>query len=140
MTACSLVMLFSAMPVHAQQTEQNATTASDDAFGRTVGAERSGLYSTSDVRGFNPTEAGNVRIDGLYYDVVNFLPHFLEQSRTHSTFDGRCFVLCFIFQKKKAFVPGRFEFVGKRGNFRDVIWNGNFLTAETGEDLQITSG
>lgn len=82
MTACSLVMLFSAMPVHAQQTEQNATTASDDAFGRTVGAERSGLYSTSDVRGFNPTEAGNVRIDGLYYDVVNFLPGRIVKSQT----------------------------------------------------------
>ena len=63
-----------ALPAHAQQTEQNVGTESDDAFGRTVGAERSGLYSTSDVRGFNPSEAGNVRIDGLYYDLINFVP------------------------------------------------------------------
>jgi iron complex outermembrane receptor protein len=71
-----------ALPAHAQQTEQNVGTESDDAFGRTVGAERSGLYSTSDVRGFNPSEAGNVRIDGLYYDLINFVPGRIVKSQS----------------------------------------------------------
>ncbi|MCB2047795.1 MAG: TonB-dependent receptor [Novosphingobium sp.] len=71
-----------AAPAHAQQTEQNVATESDDAFGRTVGAERSGLYSTSDVRGFNPSEAGNVRIEGLYYDLINFLPGRIVKSQS----------------------------------------------------------
>jgi iron complex outermembrane receptor protein len=34
------------------------------------------------VRGFNPTEAGNIRIDGLYYDLVNFLPGRIVKSQT----------------------------------------------------------
>ncbi len=79
---CTALALGFAHPSHAQQTEQNVATDSDDAFGRSVGAERSGLYSTSDVRGFNPTEAGNVRIDGLYYDVVNFLPGRIVKSQS----------------------------------------------------------
>ena len=79
---CTALALALAHPAHAQQTEQNVATESDDAFGRSVGAERSGLYSTSDVRGFNPTEAGNVRIDGLYYDVVNFLPGRIVKSQS----------------------------------------------------------
>ena len=71
-----------ASPALAQQTEQNVSTESDDAFGRTVGAEKSGLYSTSDVRGFNPSEAGNVRIDGLYYDMINFVPGRIVKSQS----------------------------------------------------------
>jgi len=71
-----------ATPALAQQTEQNVSTESDDAFGRTVGAEKSGLYSTSDVRGFNPSEAGNVRIDGLYYDMINFVPGRIVKSQS----------------------------------------------------------
>jgi iron complex outermembrane recepter protein len=55
-------------PALAQRTANNAVTASDDAFGRAVGNERIGIYSTEDVRGFNPIEAGNVRIEGLYFD------------------------------------------------------------------------
>ncbi len=71
-----------AAPAHAQQAEQNVATESDDAFGRQVGAEKSGLYSTSDVRGFNPSEAGNVRIDGLYYDMINFVPGRIVKSQS----------------------------------------------------------
>ena len=52
----------------AQRTTANAVTASDDAFGKAVGNERIGIYSTEEVRGFNPVEAGNVRIEGLYFD------------------------------------------------------------------------
>jgi iron complex outermembrane recepter protein len=55
-------------PALAQRTTANAVTASDDAFGRSVGSERIGIYSQEDVRGFNPVEAGNVRVEGLYFD------------------------------------------------------------------------
>ncbi len=56
---------------YAQRASDNVTTQSGDAFGRTVGNEKSGLYTTDDVRGFNPVEAGNVRLEGLYFDQVD---------------------------------------------------------------------
>ncbi len=49
------------------QTQDNAVTKADDAFGQSVGNERVGLYSGEDVRGFSPVEAGNSRIEGLYF-------------------------------------------------------------------------
>lgn len=52
----------------AQRTADNAVTAAEDAFGATVGNESIGLYSRFSVRGFSPTAAGNVRIEGLYLD------------------------------------------------------------------------
>ena len=52
----------------AQRTNDNALESASDAFGTTVGNESIGLYSPSDVRGFNPIQAGNVRIEGLYFD------------------------------------------------------------------------
>jgi iron complex outermembrane receptor protein len=52
----------------AQRAAENAVTAAQDAFGTTVGNESIGLYSAIDVRGFSPTDAGNLRIDGLYFD------------------------------------------------------------------------
>lgn len=52
----------------AQRAGDNALTAADDAFGTTVGNESVGLYSASDARGFSPTQASNVRIEGLYFD------------------------------------------------------------------------
>ncbi len=55
----------------AQRASDNVTTQSSDAFGRAVGNEKSGLYTTDDVRGFNPVDAGNVRLEGLYFDQVD---------------------------------------------------------------------
>lgn len=63
-----LLVLVVAAPAFAQRTTNNAVTSSDDAFGRAVGNEKIGIYTTEDVRGFNPIEAGNVRIEGLYFD------------------------------------------------------------------------
>ena len=54
--------------VLAQRTDDNVTAESDDAFGRSVGNERIGIYNSADVRGFSPVAAGNVRIEGLYFD------------------------------------------------------------------------
>ena len=55
-------------PATAQRTSDNAVTAAQDAFGTSIGNETIGLYTTSQVRGFSPIAAGNVRIDGLYID------------------------------------------------------------------------
>ncbi|MDJ0278859.1 TonB-dependent receptor [Sphingomonas sp. 2R-10] len=47
---------------------ENAVRQAEDAFGYSVGRETLGLYSSSNVRGFSPFRAGNVRIEGLYFD------------------------------------------------------------------------
>ena len=52
----------------AQRAGDNAVTSAQDAFGTTVGNESIGLYTTSDVRGFDPVQAGNARLEGLYFD------------------------------------------------------------------------
>lgn len=52
----------------AQRTSDNAVTAADDAFGTSVGDEQIGIYNPFDVRGFSPVDAGNVRIEGVYFD------------------------------------------------------------------------
>ncbi|MGH8175475.1 MAG: TonB-dependent siderophore receptor [Steroidobacter sp.] len=43
------------------------TEPSHDAFGSRIGVESLGLYSESQVRGFNLQEAGNYRLDGTYF-------------------------------------------------------------------------
>src|SRR3954462_8593361 len=50
--------------------DENAVTQAEDAFGFSVGRESIGIYGPGNARGFSPTAAGNVRIDGLYYDPV----------------------------------------------------------------------
>lgn len=49
---------------------ENVVRQAEDAFGASVGRETIGLYTSSNVRGFSPTTAGNARIDGLYFDQV----------------------------------------------------------------------
>ncbi|MGE3333478.1 MAG: TonB-dependent receptor [Rhodospirillaceae bacterium] len=55
-------------PALAQRANENAINAAQDAFGTQVGNESIGLYNAMDVRGFSPTEAGNLRLEGLYFD------------------------------------------------------------------------
>ena len=57
-----------AAPALAQRADDNAVTAAEDAFGTSTGAESVGLYGPSQVRGFSPVTAGNVRIEGVYID------------------------------------------------------------------------
>lgn len=64
-------LLLAAVPAHAQRTDDNAVAEADDAFGKTVGDEQVGIYSPSLARGFSPVAAGNVRIEGLYFDQQN---------------------------------------------------------------------
>jgi iron complex outermembrane receptor protein len=60
--------LLIALPAGAQRAQDNAVTAASDAFGTVVGNQTIGLYSPTNARGFNPTQAQNVRIQGLYFD------------------------------------------------------------------------
>lgn len=74
---------FSASPAaFAQKVEENAVTEAEDAFGKSIGSERTGLYGNDDVRGFSPVDAGNTRIEGLYFDQVDRLSQRLIQSST----------------------------------------------------------
>jgi iron complex outermembrane receptor protein len=65
--AVAVTLLF-AFPASAQRAQDNAVTAASDAFGTVVGNQTIGLYSPTNARGFNPTQAENVRIQGLYFD------------------------------------------------------------------------
>ena len=51
-----------------ERSADNAVTQAEDGFGFSVGRESLGIYSSSNARGFSPSAAGNLRIDGLYYD------------------------------------------------------------------------
>jgi iron complex outermembrane receptor protein len=65
--------------VHAQRVNDNAVASAEDAFGGGVGQERIGLYSQSEVRGFSPITAGNIRLEGLYIDrPANFTDRMTE--------------------------------------------------------------
>lgn len=55
-------------PAAAQRADDNPVTAAEDAFGSSIGGEDIGLYSATDVRGFSPIDAGNVRLEGLAID------------------------------------------------------------------------
>lgn len=59
--------LLSSTSAIAQRTTDNATTQSKDAFGKRVGDEQIGIYNPFDVRGFSAIEAGNARLEGLYF-------------------------------------------------------------------------
>jgi iron complex outermembrane receptor protein len=61
---------------------ENAVRAASDGFGVSVGRETIGIYSASEVRGFSPTRAGNIRIEGLYFDQVWGLTGRIRTSTT----------------------------------------------------------
>jgi len=71
-----------AAPADAQRAAENAVTAAEDAFGTSIGAQTTGLYDSSRVRGFSPIAAGNARIDGLYFDQVFGMPGRVQRSTT----------------------------------------------------------
>lgn len=77
-------LMLAAMPqaAFAQRAGENAATQSSDAFGRSVGNDKSGIYNSDDVRGFNPVDAGNVRIEGLYFDQVDRISQRLIDGNT----------------------------------------------------------
>lgn len=69
LAAAAAVVVIQSGPAPAQQRAQDsAVGAAEDAFGTTIGLQNVGLYSQTDARGFNPQQAGNLRIEGLYFD------------------------------------------------------------------------
>jgi iron complex outermembrane receptor protein len=68
MRAWFIALLGVPLCAHAQRADDNAVKSADDAFGNSVGNESIGLYSPFEVRGFSAIDAGNVRLDGLYFD------------------------------------------------------------------------
>src|SRR5438046_3479838 len=50
------------------RSDENAVTQAEDAFGFSVGRENLGIYNAGNARGFSPVAAGNLRINGLYFD------------------------------------------------------------------------
>jgi iron complex outermembrane receptor protein len=69
-------------PAAAQRANDNAVTAAEDAFGSSVGNESIGLYSPSQVRGFSPVMAGNVRVEGVYIDRQGVISQRLVEAST----------------------------------------------------------
>lgn len=70
-----------AAPAWAQdRSADNAVTQAEDAFGYSVGREALGIYSGGNARGFSPAAAGNMRIDGLYFDPAFDFPGLLTDS------------------------------------------------------------
>jgi iron complex outermembrane receptor protein len=80
MALAAALLLAAGGTAEAQRASENAVTQAEDAFGTSVGNEQIGLYSPYDVRGFSPTAAGNIRIEGLYFDQATELNPRLEQS------------------------------------------------------------
>lgn len=58
------------LTIAGSRAQENAVRQASDAFGTVVGREAVGLYDAELVRGFSPLRAGNVRLDGLYFDTV----------------------------------------------------------------------
>ena len=70
-TRIAVTLVLIGLPIgalRAQHATDNPVASADDAFGLTIGLETIGMYGPNSVRGFNPQAAGNVRIDGLYFD------------------------------------------------------------------------
>ena len=59
-------------PAAGNRSGENAVRGASDAFGTVIGREEIGLYGADNIRGFSPVIAGNVRIEGLYFDPVIF--------------------------------------------------------------------
>jgi iron complex outermembrane receptor protein len=62
------VIVGAAPTAKAQRATENAVTKAEDAFGTQIGNENVGLYGIQNARGFSPEQAGNLRIEGLYFD------------------------------------------------------------------------
>ncbi|HEY7889742.1 MAG TPA: hypothetical protein VIC29_16085 [Steroidobacteraceae bacterium] len=68
LTVASLALILHAAAARAQHASDNPVASAQDAFGLTLGLESIGLYGPGGVRGYSPQAAGNVRIEGLYFD------------------------------------------------------------------------
>src|SRR3546814_11104990 len=68
MAAAPLVAISGGSPAFAQRSDDNAIAHAEVAFGSNDGGEVLGIYNPTSVRGFSPIDAGNVRLEGWYFD------------------------------------------------------------------------
>src|ERR1700726_256267 len=80
--AIALMALPPLTAVYGQPASDDPLATANDAFGLTLGLESIGLYGPGLVRGFNPQTAGNVRIDGLYFDQQGALSNRVVEGST----------------------------------------------------------
>ena len=80
-TALAVLSTFN-LSAFAQRASENAVTSAEDAFGTSTGGQSIGLYSATSARGFNPMNAGNGRIEGLYFDQQAHMGSRLQRSVT----------------------------------------------------------
>lgn len=121
----------------AQRASENALQAAADAFGTTIGRETIGVYGPSDVRGFSALDAGNARLEELYFDPVT-LPSSLLRSTT--SIKVGIAAQGFAFPAPTGVVDIRLRRAGKEAaisGFASVDSYG-FLAAESTADLPIT--
>ncbi len=78
----SVAVIFHGTAARAQHAADNPVASAQDAFGLTLGLETVGMYSPGQVRGFSPQAAGNVRIDGLYFDQEGTLSNRVVEGST----------------------------------------------------------
>jgi len=67
---------------YAQRANENVVSAAEDAFGTRVGNESVGLYDARNARGFDPQLAGNMRIEGLYFDQQGMFGQRISKAQT----------------------------------------------------------
>jgi iron complex outermembrane recepter protein len=77
-----LIVIQSHTCARAQHASDNPVASADDAFGLTLGLESIGMYGPGGVRGFSPQTAGNVRINGLYFDQQGGLSNRVVEGST----------------------------------------------------------
>lgn len=82
MAYAAVAALLAGTPAWAQRADDNAVKSAEDAFGASVGTENIGLYRPVEVRGFSAVDAGNVRLDGLYFDRQTDLAPLIAPSQT----------------------------------------------------------
>ena len=63
----ALCGLFATAETRTSHAQDNALTSAADAFGERVGTEQAGLYTESQVRGFDLNDSGAYRIDDAYF-------------------------------------------------------------------------
>jgi len=78
----AVCMALMGSPAWAQRADDNAVKSAADAFGTSIGNEDIGLYRPVEVRGFSALDAGNARIDGLYFDRQTDLSPLIAPSQT----------------------------------------------------------
>ena len=79
-----IFLALAATPAAAQHASEDVIASAEDAFGTTVGNDSIGLYTSTEARGFSPKEAGNFRLEGLYFDQVEHFGYTNQLVRSTS--------------------------------------------------------